>query len=407
MVRLLHTSDWHLGRSLHGRSLLEDQSSALQRVLELIDRVKPHALLIAGDVFDRQLPPEGAVSLFDWFLAEAAGRRDLPIFIIPGNHDSCERLGFASGLLRQQNVTIFARLSDAFLPVLIQGDEGREVLISGIPFVEPLIIARLLGDESLLTPHLALSALSGKILAERPRDLPHVLLSHAYVVGSESSESERELFIGGSSLVQSSAFAGFDYVALGHLHKPQAAGGPNCRYSGSLLQYSKSEVDHIKSVTEVEIGKRAEQTIVQTRLHAIEPLRRLRSVEGPLQELLTGGACDSRPNDFIIATYTDSGAVLDGFLKLRALYPNLLHVARAKRDISISASAHLATDSASHFAPGSVAGSGPTRAQEMEQLTDLELFGEFFAAVAGERLNEHEETEMARIFQELNRVSPL
>ena len=379
MIRFLHTSDWHLGRFLHGKSLLEDQDWALKELVKLIDRQRPHAVLIAGDVFDRSLPPETAVTLFDHFLNEVAQKRGIPVCLIPGNHDSCERLGFASTLLRGRQVTIFARLSDAFSPVEIQGDNGDTALVFGIPFVEPLLMARHLENPELRTADEATQALCDAILANQPADRLKVLLCHALVVGGEVSDSEKELFIGGSSSVQSSAFDGFAYTALGHLHKPQNSGSERVRYCGSLLAYSKSEVGHRKSLTEVHLHADGK---VETILHELPTLRRLRYIEGELDELVRGSHDDVSPEDYVIAGLTDRGAVLDAAAKLRARYPNLLHVSRAGSEYTSNTPAL-------------------DRLRAREGLSELDLFTEFFASSTGLELSSDEKTALEQTLREL------
>jgi exonuclease SbcD len=381
MVRLLHTSDWHLGRFLYGKSLLEDQAAILQRLLELIDRVKPHALLIAGDVFDRALPPEAAITLFDLFLRQVAGERKLPVVMIPGNHDSCERLGFASKLLRDRGVTIFSRVEDSLEPVIIKGDGGAEALIYGIPFVEPLLISRLLGREDLDTPDLSVGVLCRTIIERKPKDASAVLLCHAFVAGGESSDSEKEIFIGGSSSVDRRAFEGFAYTALGHLHKPQRVGSEYVRYSGSLLPYSKSEVGHDKSITEIRIHSNAKPEL---EYHCLPQLRKLRYIEGDLENLIRLAVDDESREDYLIAGLTDRGAVLDAFAKLHLYYPNLLHVSR---------SGGYSPDIAPALA----------RARERENLSELDLFSEFFQSASGAELSAPEREELIATLAEIER----
>jgi exonuclease SbcD len=387
MIRILHTSDWHLGRQLFGRSLIEDQTFVLDRLLDLIDSTKPHALFIAGDVFDRSLPPETAVTLLDNFLTEAAAKRGLKVFLIPGNHDSCERLGFASKLLRDRGVTIFATIEDSFSPVKITGEDGAQALVYGIPFVEPIVISRALerraalANAPLTTPDLAIRALCQALLAEKTEQLPKLLLCHAFVAGGESSESEKEIFIGGSSLVDSNAFAGFAYTALGHLHKPQSAGSPAVRYSGSLLKYSKSEIAHEKGILEVLIRPKGEAKVeISFETHRLPILRQLRFIEAELAELLRAAGEDERRDDYIIASYTDTGAILDARAKLLAVYPNLLNVSRAQK-----------------FLPGSA----PALAKERERLSELDLFAEFFSASTGSELSADEREVLIGAINEL------
>ncbi len=385
MIRLLHTSDWHLGRQLYGHSLLEDQAFALERLLELIDRTKPHGLLIAGDVFDRPLPPEAAVTLLDRFLNETANKRQLPVFLIPGNHDSCERLGFASRLLRERGVTIFAKIEDSFTPVRLKGEAGVEALIYGIPFVEPADIGRALGRTDLESPDQALSELCRELLAKNSTTdasvLPRILLCHAFVAGAQTCDSEKEIFIGGSSIVNASAFQGFTYTALGHLHRPQEAGAEHIRYCGSLLPYSKSEIGYAKGVVEVQISSASQ---ISHFMHQLPTRRPLRFLEGELSELVRQAASDPQRDDYIIASYTDQGAVLDAFTKLYAAYPNLLHVSRALG-----------------FSPSML----PMLEARVNRdtVSELDLFAEFFQAASGESLSEAERIALIKVVEELNR----
>ncbi len=375
MFRFLHTSDWHLGRSLYGQSLIEDQAFALESLLKLIDERKPHALLIAGDVFDRALPPEAAVTLFDWFLNQVARVREVQVFFIPGNHDSRERVGFAASLLRDQRVTIFSKLEHAFEPVKLKGDDGVEAWIYGIPFVEPIEVGQFLDVTEVRTPDHATRLLC-RAMIEKKRDArPAVLLCHAFVAGGEVSESEKEIYIGGSSHVSPEVFDGFAYTALGHLHKPQSAGRECVRYSGSLLPYSKSEIGHQKSITEIAL---AGDGSIKLELHSLQTRRSLRYIEGELKELIEKGMNDAAKHDYVIAGFTDSGAVLDAFARLRSVYPGLLHISRA-----------------GGFVPLSL----PALQKEREEMSDLELFGEFFRDATGADMNDQEREALIEVLK--------
>lgn len=387
MIRLLHTSDWHLGRLLYGKSLLDEQAEALEQMLNLIDRQKPHALLIAGDIFDRALPPEAAVKLFDSFCSRAVLDRNLPVFVIPGNHDSAERVGFGSRLLRARGLTIYSKLEDTLQPVSLRGDDGEDVLIYGIPFVEPVEIARFLGNEELKTPDATVRALVQKMLEQHPKDKPSVLLCHAFVVGGESSESERDLFVGGSSVVATDAFNGFSYTALGHLHKPQRAGDERVRYSGSLLAYSKSEVDHIKSVLEVHLTNAGELTVFP---HTLPVTRSLRYIEGEIEQLLKAGEKENSnaKNDYVIAGLTDQGPVLDALSRLRVIYPNILHVSRA-----------------GGYMPSALP--ALERLKAREEMSELDLFAEFFNETTGQELNAEERTALIEAIHSMTQLENL
>jgi DNA repair protein SbcD/Mre11 len=383
MIRLLHTSDWHLGRLLYGKSLLDEQAQALDRLLELIDARKPDALLIAGDIFDRALPPEAAVKLFDSFCSRAVIERGLPVFVIPGNHDSAERIGFGSKLLRERGLTIYSRVEDSLSPVRLKGQSSNEVMIYGIPFVEPVQIARYLGNDELRTPDATVRGLVHKIMESHPKEIPSVLLCHAFVVGGEASESERDLFVGGSSFVAADAFEGFTYTALGHLHKPQQAGHESVRYSGSLLAYSKSEIDHIKSVTEIEIA--SDHTLKFTQ-HSLPLSRTLRYIEGEIETLLREGekTTGADRDAYVIAGLTDSGPVLDALARLRVIYPNILHVSRAGGYLSSTLPAL-------------------EKIKAREQLSELELFAEFFNETTGQELSAEERTSLVAAIESLDR----
>lgn len=370
--------------------MLEDQAARLDRLLDLIDRVRPHALLISGDVFDRPLPPEGAIALFDRFLNETAKIRSLPVFLIPGNHDSCERLGFASGLLRESRVTIFSKVEDAFHPVEVEGDNGAKALVYGIPFVEPFDIGRALGRDEIDTPDAAIGSLCQAIRERRKDQLPSILLCHALVAGGETSESEREIFIGGTSAVDVKAFDGFSYTALGHLHKPQRAGHDRVRYSGSLLPYSKSEVAHRKTVTEIEL---ATDGGIELKEHEMPLLRNLRYIEGELDSLIEAASCggvkeSATKDDYIIVGLTDIGAIVDAFHRLHKYYPRLLHVSRV------------------------ALASGPEiplleKFAEKENQSELEIFAEFFTAATGTPLEEAEREAVINAIAEIEREERL
>lgn len=382
MIRFLHTSDWHLGRFLFGKSLLEDQSAALDALIAIIDRVKPHGLLISGDVFDRALPPEPAVRLFDEFLGRVVMERGLQVFLIPGNHDSAERLGFASRLLRDRGLTIFSKPEDALKPVRVRGDGASEAMIFGIPFVEPVLIGRLLGRDDIRSFDEATRSLTEKMLELAVPGVPSVLLCHAFVVGGEASESERDLYVGGSSHVDVGAFEGFAYTALGHLHKPQRAGHDRVRYSGSLYTYSKSEIGGTKSITEIRLDGDSCDIVT----HDLQPDRRLRYLEDTLENLLIGAKTDPRRDDYVIAALADEGPVVDALARLRAVYPNLLHVSRVRGT----------------HRPDEIP-TATARLREREAIDELDLFSEFVRDTTGKDLSLEERQFVLETIRELDK----
>jgi exonuclease SbcD len=353
-LRVLHTSDWHLGRSLHEEPLLEDQAWALERLHELLRDERPDVLVVAGDVYDRAVPPAEAVSLLDDFLTRAAAL-GIPVVAVAGNHDSADRLAFASRLLAARGVHLRGDLARIHEPVEIPG----KGLVYPAPYVDPEAVRGLAGDES-VRGHAAATehALACARADAAARDLPTVLVAHAFVQGArETPDSERPLSVGGAASVPVRTLAGFDYVALGHLHAPQEV-APAVRYSGSLLKYSFSEAAHEKGVVLAEVARGE----VRARLVPLGARRDVVRVEGSLDELLRRPELARHERDLVEATLTDTGYVLDAKNRLQRRFAHVLNVVRRE------------------LAPGA-AGDFARRVAEAGN-DDLRLFESFFRAVA-------------------------
>ncbi len=319
-LRLLHTSDWHLGRSLHEESLLADQAWALDRLEQLVDDVHPDALVVAGDVYDRAVPPPEAVSLLDDFLTRI-GRRRVPVVLIAGNHDSPERLSFAARLLEPGGIHLRGGLERASVPVEIAG----KGLVYAVPFVEPERVRDAAGDDTLRGHAAATEHVLAQVRADRARrDLPAVLVGHAFVQGGVATpDSERPCAVGGAGVVPPTSFDGFDYVALGHLHAPQEV-APSVRYSGSLLKYSFSEADQEKGVVLAEVdrgGARCEVIALGARREVVR-------IRGALEELLRRPDLAQHEGDLVEATLDDEGYVVDAKNRLQARFRHVLNVNR-------------------------------------------------------------------------------
>lgn len=321
-MRFIHTADWHLGRILHGHSLLEDQRHALDQLIDLAATLRPDAILVAGDVYDRAVPPHEAVSLMDEVIHRIVGELEIPMVVIAGNHDSGERLGFGARLLGQAGLHLAGPVSDTVASVRLADAHG-EVRIYALPYAEPAEVRAALGDDGVNCHAVAMRAMTERILRDHPADARAVLVAHAFVAGGSISDSERVLSVGGSEAVPAESFVGFDYVALGHLHRPQSAGA-NARYAGSLLKYSESEAMHLKSFTEVEVLP-GEVRITE---HPVRALRELRVIEGDLAALIDAGRVDPARDDYVFARLTDPGALLEPMARLREVYPNALEVRR-------------------------------------------------------------------------------
>ncbi len=320
-MRFLHTSDWHLGRQFHNVSLLEDQRHVLQEMFGIIQQEKIEAVLIAGDIYDRSVPPADAVALLDEVIDHISFELQIPLIIIPGNHDSAQRLSFGARQLAKSGVHIVSQLSDISHPVVLN-DEHGEVAFYGIPYADPASVRDTFKCE-VKTHEDAMQLLTDKIKNQHDSNQRSVVLSHCFIAGGESSESERPLSVGGADTVSHQLFSDFDYSALGHLHGPQFKGAENIRYSGSILKYSFSEARHQKSVTVVDMNAQGKCDIAKIPL---KPLRNMRVIEGELDDILAQAKNDTDADDYLLVRLMDKHALYDPMAKLRAVYPNVLQI---------------------------------------------------------------------------------
>lgn len=322
-MKLLHTADWHLGRILYGRSLIEDQRYFIDRFLfPLIDAERPDGVLLSGDIFDRQIAPVEAIRLFDDFVTRLCLDRKIPLVAIAGNHDGADRLGLGAKLYRSAGFYLSARLEADISPVVLQG-EGRAVHIYSLPFFDPATARDILGDDTIRGYGDAYRAMLDRLRAGLRKDACNILLAHCFVTGAAVSDSESPLFIGGSGEIDPGLFAGFDYVALGHLHRAQKAGGGQIRYAGSPLKYSFDEERHQKSVTILDTDNPA-----AARTIGVRPLRDMRTVTGTLEELRQAALAPENKGereDYIYAVLTGA-PVFEPMTRLREFYPNVLGV---------------------------------------------------------------------------------
>ena len=376
-MRFLHTADWHLGRLFHGHSLIEDQAWVLDRLVELVREARPDAVLIAGDVYDRAVPPAEAVSLLDDTLARIVIGEGVPVVLIAGNHDSPERIGFGSRLFAGGGLTMAGRSAAEVVQAEFEDAHGR-VIVHALPYIEPAVARDVLAAE--VPDHAtAMRELCARARAAHPPGARAVLLAHAFVIGGTESESERPLSVGGSGAVPAACFDGFDYVALGHLHRPQTVGESRIRYSGSLLKYSLSEAGHEKSVSLVEIDAQGGVTVEAVPLGARHDLRR---VKGELAALVAAGEADPAREDYVFATLTDPGALLDPVARLREVYPNVLG---CERSVLLAAG-----------------GAQVARARRRE-LDVSALFDDFFHEVTGESLDDAARHAVEEVLEEAER----
>lgn len=316
-MKLIHLSDLHLGKRVNEFSMIEDQEYILSKIIEVIDNEKPDAVMIAGDVYDRSVPSEDAMKLWDFFLGELADRK-LYVMVISGNHDSAVRLSVHEKLIHNAGICI-SPVYDGTTKKCTYEDEFGPVNFYLLPFIKPSVVRSFFKDVEINDYTDACRvAIEQMDVDENERN---ILLAHQFVTGATRCESE-EIVVGGLDNVNADVFYCFDYVALGHIHGCQSVERPTIRYCGTPLKYSFSEKGHTKSVTVVEIMQKGDLEIREVPL---EPLRDLREIKGTYNELtLKSNYMGTNVNDYLHVVLTDEEDVPDAIGKLRLIYPNIM-----------------------------------------------------------------------------------
>ncbi|MFB6839173.1 exonuclease SbcCD subunit D [Streptomyces sp. NPDC056361] len=322
-MKLLHTSDWHLGRSFHRVGLLDAQAAFLDHLVATARTHEVDAVLVAGDVYDRAVPPLPAVELFDTALHRLA-EAGVPTVMISGNHDSARRLGVGAGLIGRAGIHLRTDPAGIGTPVVLSDGHG-DVAVYGLPYLEPALVRERLGAAK--AGHEAvLAAAMDRVradLATRPAGTRSIVLAHAFVAGGEPSDSERDITVGGVAAVPAGIFDGVDYVALGHLHGSQTL-TPRVRYSGSPLAYSFSETDHRKTMWLIDLGADGAVTdAVRLDCPVPRPLARIR---GRLDDLLADPALTPHEQAWVEATLTDPVRPAEPMNRLAERFPHTLHL---------------------------------------------------------------------------------
>ncbi|WP_342042356.1 exonuclease SbcCD subunit D [Bacillus sp. OTU2372] len=318
-MKFIHTADWHLGKLVHGVYMTENQRAALEQFVSIVEEEKPDAVVISGDLYDRSVPPTDAVELLDEILFKINVELKTPVVAIAGNHDSAERLSFGSSWYKHSQFYLTGKLTNNLKPVQING-----VNFYLVPYAEPGVVRQLVEDDSIHSHQEAMKALIGKIEENLNPNEPNVLVGHAFVLGGQTSDSERILSVGGSGCVGAELFAPFSYTALGHLHSPDAINHEKVKYSGSLLKYSFSEAKQRKSISIIEMDEKGN---FSHRYRSLTPKHDMREIEGHIEELLDPNFYgNEQVNDYLKITLLDEGALLDPINKLRQVYPNVLHL---------------------------------------------------------------------------------
>ena len=352
-MKLFHLSDLHIGKRVNEFSMIEDQKYILKRILDLAEEEKPDGIILAGDIYDKQIPSAEAVQVFDEFITRLAGRA-IPVFIISGNHDSAERLAFGGRLLNSRGIYL-SPVYDGSVTKIPLKDQYGTVWIHLLPFIRPSTVRHVFENEADLVTDVQTAAET--VIRHMEIDLKdrNILVAHQFVTGASRCESE-DVQVGGLDNIDAAVFTQFDYTALGHIHSPQNVGTDRVRYCGTPLKYSFSEVDQEKSITVVELEKKG---TVRTSLLPLKPLRDMRKLRGTYLELTDRSFYrDMNREDYIQVTLTDEDDVPDGLQKLRVIYPNIMQLLydnqRTKTTQEVDA------------------------AQAVEKKTEMELFYEFY-----------------------------
>lgn len=367
-MRFLHLSDLHLGKRVNEFSMLEDQAYILKEILNIIDEQKVEAVLIAGDVYDKVIPSAEAVRLLDDFLTRIAAR-ELPVFLISGNHDSAERVAFGSRLMSSRQIYLSPVFEADVEPITIS-DRYGEINIYMLPFVKPSLVKRVYPEEEIITYQDAVNAAVQHMQIDT--DKRNILLAHQFVTGAARCDSE-ELSVGGLDDVDASIFDGFDYVALGHLHGPQKIGKETVRYSGTPLKYSFSEANQKKAAVIVDVEEKGKINIQQIPL---VPKHDMREIRGTYMEVTALDFYkDMKTDDYLHITLTDEEDIPDAIGKLRTIYPNIMK---------------LSYDNLRTRAAVTVRGTA-----EVEEKSPMELLKEFYELQNNQPMTDEQE-EIAR-----------
>lgn len=347
-MKFIHSADWHLGKVVYQRSMIEDQRFILDKLLEYMKAEEIKVLVIAGDIYDRSIPPAEAISCLNEFLDKAINVYKMTVLIISGNHDSSDRLEFASGIMEKQGLHIVGNLEKEMKKIVLE-DEHGPVNFYLLPFFKPSVIkydmevSDIQGFDDAMQYYLSIQDID---INQR-----NVLITHQFVSGSSDmiqSESEMPLSVGGTSQIGVEHFEMFDYVALGHLHAPQSIGRPTCRYSGSLLKYSVDEAKQRKAITIVDMDVKG-KTEVTT--HPLEVIRDLRVVRGLFKDILTNPSGNTQ--DYIAIVLEDDGMIVDAMDQIRQIYPNCLTVSYHRNEpdnVSFDLSGQAVVKATDHMA---------------------------------------------------------
>ncbi|WP_339204102.1 exonuclease SbcCD subunit D [Paenibacillus sp. FSL K6-3182] len=385
-MKLFHTADWHLGKLVQGVYMTEDQRYVLMQLLQAIEIERPDAVIIAGDLYDRAVPPTEAVELLDELLSRIVIDLGTPVLAISGNHDSPDRINFGTKMMENRGLYLAGQLRKTLGPVVLN-DEFGEVHFHLVPYADPAQVRYEFGDESIKTHDDAMRAVTANIAESMNPEARHVFVGHAFVTATgepelNTSDSERPLSVGGAEHVSAAYFEKFNYTALGHLHQAHFVRNHKIRYAGSPLKYSISEENHAKGYFVIELNEAGE---VEIEKRELLPLRNMRRVTATIEEITKHEINE----DYVFVTLLNDNPVLFPMEKVRAVYPNALHVER--RPLS----------SGSHLSDGGSLDVGVAKGRR--EADPIELFTAFYQEVKQQPLSEAKKQLFANTYAELLR----
>ena len=377
-MKILHLADLHLGKVIQEQSLLEDQKYMLNEIIKKLQEENVETILISGDVYDRSIPQTDAIDLLDYFLNILIKDLKKQVFIISGNHDSKERLGFGNKIFENEGLFISSKYEGKIKKVELQDEYGK-LNIYMLPFIKPIEVKKYFDDESLSYDETIKKIIEKEDIDESQRN---IILTHQFVtaIGEEVERTESEvLTLGGTDNVDISNYNKFDYVAIGHVHRPQKIGRDTARYAGTMLKYSFSEVNHKKTMPIIDFKEKGN---IDIKLVELKPLRDMREIKGPIEKLIENYE-EENANDYIRAIITNEEPVYDAIGQIRKIYPNVLKL--EVQNSKIMSNIEFKTENL----------------QKVKSKSEIELFNEFYKFQNNIELNEEQINLIQEIVKEI------
>lgn len=375
-MKIFHTADWHLGKLVNGVYMTEDQRHIFEEFYQHIEKEKPDVIIVAGDLYDRSLPPAEAVTLLNDIFEKIILDYKVPVLAISGNHDSPYRLDFGSKIMKENGLHIVGELKYPFTNVTLE-DEFGEVVFHFIPYAEPGQVRHTLENEDIHSHDDAMKIIIDTIKEDWNTSARHIAIGHAFVTvrGEEednTSDAERPLSIGGADYVNHTYFKDFHYTALGHLHQAHKVGDENIRYAGSPLKYSVSERDHKKGFYVIDLDSNGVSNIEKVLL---KPIKDIRLISGTLDDILQM----EKSNDYMYIRLEEDIPVLQPMEKIRTVFPNVMNIERIVKQIEKE--------------------TRPT--QNRHEMDELSLFQAFYKEIKGEVLDKEREQIFIDVLEEI------